>query len=148
MSMCERDQNSPWGYDLFRDPFAYPAGLYYGVPPPGYCDGSCCDLHYGRGTQLSLSFWPRNQERRQPRSSFLHPFGDAGASHPDEPQLHSSAFTYDLYNPSVGVYHPGAEDTHDDLVHTFKHDVFFSPLKVLFCVLQEAPTSMAARRCM
>nr|CAB3451517.1 unnamed protein product [Digitaria exilis] len=48
MSMCEKDQNLPWGYDLFRDPFAPPAG-YYG-PPPGYCDGNCCDLHYGRGT--------------------------------------------------------------------------------------------------
>ncbi|PAN08982.1 hypothetical protein PAHAL_1G449700 [Panicum hallii] len=45
MSMCEKDQNLPWGYDLFRDPFAPPAG-YYG-PPPGYCDGNCCHLHYG-----------------------------------------------------------------------------------------------------
>lgn len=50
MSMCEKDQNLPWGYDLFRDPFAPPNG-YYG-PPPGYCDGHCCDLHhYGRGSQ-------------------------------------------------------------------------------------------------
>lgn len=50
MNMCEKDQNLPWGYDLFRDPFAPPNG-YYG-PPPGYCDGHCCDLHhYGRGSQ-------------------------------------------------------------------------------------------------
>ncbi|KAL6633301.1 hypothetical protein ACP70R_025972 [Stipagrostis hirtigluma subsp. patula] len=83
MSMCEKDQNLPWGYDLFRDPFAPPG--YYG-PPPGYCDGNCCDLHYGRG-----------------------------APHPDETQLHSSALTYDLYNPSVGIYHPGtaAEQDHE-----------------------------------
>uniref|UniRef100_K3YUZ8 ubiquitinyl hydrolase 1 n=1 Tax=Setaria italica TaxID=4555 RepID=K3YUZ8_SETIT len=47
MSMCEKDQNLPWGYDLFRDPFAPPG--YYG-PPPGYCDGNCCNLHYGRGS--------------------------------------------------------------------------------------------------
>ncbi|XP_066332908.1 OVARIAN TUMOR DOMAIN-containing deubiquitinating enzyme 9-like isoform X9 [Miscanthus floridulus] len=57
MSMCEKDQNLPWGYDLFRDPFAPPNG-YYG-PPPGYCDGHCCDLHYGRAhpdeTQLHSS---------------------------------------------------------------------------------------------
>ncbi|KAF8691755.1 hypothetical protein HU200_040148 [Digitaria exilis] len=82
MSMCEKDQNLPWGYDLFRDPFAPPAG-YYG-PPPGYCDGNCCDLHYGR------------------------------AAHPDEThQLHSSQLTYDLYNPSVGIYHPGTADEHE-----------------------------------
>jgi len=49
MSMCEKDQNLPWGYDLFRDPFAPPPG-YYG-PPPGYCDGNCCHLHYGRVSQ-------------------------------------------------------------------------------------------------
>lgn len=81
MSMCEKDQNLPWGYDLFRDPFAPPNG-YYG-PPPGYCDGHCCDLHYGR------------------------------AAHPDETQLHSSQLTYDLYNPSVGIYHPGSTHEHE-----------------------------------
>ncbi|CAN6273944.1 unnamed protein product [Urochloa humidicola] len=70
MSMCEKDQNLPWGYDLFRDPFAAPAG-YYG-PPPGYCD-----------------------------------------AHPDETQLHSSQLSYDLYNPSVGIYHPGDADQHE-----------------------------------
>ncbi|OEL36669.1 hypothetical protein BAE44_0002312 [Dichanthelium oligosanthes] len=80
MSMCEKDQNLPWGYDLFRDPFAPPAG-YYG-PPPGYCDGNCCHLHYGR-------------------------------AHPDETQLHSSQLTYDLYNPSVGIYRPGSADDHE-----------------------------------
>ncbi|CAN6273943.1 unnamed protein product [Urochloa humidicola] len=80
MSMCEKDQNLPWGYDLFRDPFAAPAG-YYG-PPPGYCDGNCCHLHYGR-------------------------------AHPDETQLHSSQLSYDLYNPSVGIYHPGDADQHE-----------------------------------
>lgn len=88
MSMCEKDQNLPWGYDLFRDPFVPPAA-YYGPPLPGYCDGYCCDLHYGRG-----------------------------ASQPDDAQLHSSALTYDLYNPSVGIYHPGSADQHDhDAVH-------------------------------
>ncbi|KAL6912339.1 hypothetical protein ACP4OV_001144 [Aristida adscensionis] len=83
MSMCEKDQNLPWGYDLFRDPFAPPG--YYGPPPPGYCDGSCCQLHYGRG-----------------------------ASHPDETQLHSSALTYDPYHPSVGIYHSGSADEQHD----------------------------------
>ncbi|GJM87370.1 hypothetical protein PR202_ga03317 [Eleusine coracana subsp. coracana] len=72
MSMCEKDQNLPWGYDLFRDPFVFPAG-YYG-PPAGYCDGT---------------------------------------SHSDEAQLHSSALTYDVYNPSVGIYRPGSADQND-----------------------------------
>ena len=47
----------------------------------------------------------------------------AGTSHPDEAQLHSSALTYDLYNPSVGIYHPGAENTHN-LIQMFKHNGF------------------------
>ncbi|XP_047083016.1 OVARIAN TUMOR DOMAIN-containing deubiquitinating enzyme 9-like [Lolium rigidum] len=50
---------------------------YYG-PPNGYNDGYYCDHHYTRD-----------------------------ASHPDETHLHSSALTYDFYNPSVGVYHHG-----------------------------------------
>ena len=53
---------------------------YYG-PPHGYGDGNYCDLHYARD-----------------------------ASHLDETHLHSSALTYDLYNPSVGIYHPGSEN--------------------------------------
>ncbi|XP_066332906.1 OVARIAN TUMOR DOMAIN-containing deubiquitinating enzyme 9-like isoform X7 [Miscanthus floridulus] len=35
------------------------------------------------------------------------------AAHPDETQLHSSQLTYDLYNPSVGIYHPVAGSTHE-----------------------------------
>jgi len=35
------------------------------------------------------------------------------AAHPDETQLHSSQLTYDLYNPSVGIYHPGAGNIHN-----------------------------------
>lgn len=35
------------------------------------------------------------------------------ASHPDETQLHSSQLAYDMYNPSVGIYHPGAENIHN-----------------------------------
>ncbi|TVU30252.1 hypothetical protein EJB05_21862, partial [Eragrostis curvula] len=69
MSMCEKDQNLPWGSDLFRDPFL----SYYGAPP-GYCDAT---------------------------------------SHPDEAELHSSALTYDPYNPSVGIYHQGSAHEHD-----------------------------------
>ncbi|TVU27686.1 hypothetical protein EJB05_19183, partial [Eragrostis curvula] len=85
ISMCEKDQNFSWGYDLFRDPFVHPAGYYAHGAPPGYCDGICCDHHYGRGT-----------------------------SHPDEAQLHSSALTYDQYNPSVGIYrHQGSPHEHD-----------------------------------
>uniref|UniRef100_A0A0E0NMX1 ubiquitinyl hydrolase 1 n=1 Tax=Oryza rufipogon TaxID=4529 RepID=A0A0E0NMX1_ORYRU len=56
---------------------------YYG-PPHGYGDGNYCDLHYARD-----------------------------ASHLDETHLHSSALTYDLYNPSVGIYHPGNAGEHD-----------------------------------
>jgi hypothetical protein len=37
-------------------------------------------------------------------------FGSADASHPDETHLHSSALTYDYYNPSVGMYHHGSEN--------------------------------------
>jgi hypothetical protein len=125
MSMCEKDQNLPWGYDLFRDPFAPPAGGYYG-PPPGYCDGHCCNLHYGRGSQVSRLFL------RIPCKKILH-FPDcfawymctslsgvcyffflAAAAHPDETQLHSSQLAYDFYNnPPVGIYQPGAENIHN-----------------------------------
>lgn len=40
----------------------------------------------------------------------VYDFGSADASHLDETHLHSSALTYDLYNPSVGIYHPGSEN--------------------------------------
>ncbi|KAG8060777.1 hypothetical protein GUJ93_ZPchr0002g22948 [Zizania palustris] len=39
--------------------------------------------------------------------------GSADASHPDQTHLHSSALTYDLYNPSVGIYHPGIAGEHE-----------------------------------
>jgi hypothetical protein len=35
------------------------------------------------------------------------------AAQPDETQLHSSQLTYDLYNPSVGIYLPGSADDHE-----------------------------------
>ncbi|XP_044415527.1 OVARIAN TUMOR DOMAIN-containing deubiquitinating enzyme 9 isoform X2 [Triticum aestivum] len=76
MSMCEKDQNFHWAYDLFHDPFAAP-NSYYGHPN-GYSDSSYCDYNYARD-----------------------------ASHPDETYLHSSALTCDMYNPQVGMYHPG-----------------------------------------
>ena len=40
--------------------------------------------------------------------SCIYMFFFLAAAHPDETQLHSSQLTYDLYNPSVGIYHPGA----------------------------------------
>lgn len=48
------------------------------------------------------------------RSSIPHVyiFGSADASHPDETYLHSSALTCDMYNPQVGMYHPGSENIH------------------------------------
>jgi len=47
------------------------------------------------------------------KTSFLMRVFLAAAAHPNETQLHSSLLTYDLYNPSVGIYHPGAENTHN-----------------------------------
>ncbi|KAF7086987.1 hypothetical protein CFC21_090215 [Triticum aestivum] len=46
MSMCEKDQNFHWAYDLFHDPFAAP-NSYYGHPN-GYSDSSYCDYNYAR----------------------------------------------------------------------------------------------------
>lgn len=43
----------------------------------------------------------------------VYNFGVADATHPDEMQLHSAALAYDLYNPSVGIYHPGSENIHN-----------------------------------
>uniref|UniRef100_A0ACD5ZHW0 Uncharacterized protein n=2 Tax=Avena sativa TaxID=4498 RepID=A0ACD5ZHW0_AVESA len=54
------------------------ASTGYYPHPNGYADGNYCDHHY-----------PRD------------------ASHPDETHLHSSALTYDMYNPSVDMYHHG-----------------------------------------
>uniref|UniRef100_A0ACD5Z992 Uncharacterized protein n=1 Tax=Avena sativa TaxID=4498 RepID=A0ACD5Z992_AVESA len=54
------------------------ASTGYYPHPNGYAEGNYCDHHY-----------PRD------------------ASHPDETHLHSSALTYDMYNPSVGMYHHG-----------------------------------------
>uniref|UniRef100_A0A0E0GEY0 ubiquitinyl hydrolase 1 n=1 Tax=Oryza nivara TaxID=4536 RepID=A0A0E0GEY0_ORYNI len=56
--------------------------------------------------------------RASPAASRANPLTDArnfvvDASHPDETHLHSSALTYDLYNPSVGIYHPGNAGEHD-----------------------------------
>lgn len=123
--MCEKDQNLPWGYDLFRDPFAPPAGGYYG-PPPGYCDGHCCNLHYGRGSQVSRLFLCIPCKKDSSFSGLLclvHVhitlrrmlfFFLAAAAHPDETQLHSSQLAYDFYNnPPVGIYQPGAENIHN-----------------------------------
>lgn len=46
-------------------------------------------------------------------NSCIYMFFLLAAAHPDETQLHSSQLTYDLYNPSVGIYHPGAGNIHN-----------------------------------
>ncbi|XBH81534.1 hypothetical protein VPH35_107091 [Triticum aestivum] len=76
---------------------------YYGHPN-GYSDNSYCDYNYARD-----------------------------ASHPDETYLHSSALTCDMYNPQVGMYHPGSENIHS-LVQPVPFAFCAFPLNVFLCV--------------
>jgi hypothetical protein len=125
MIMCERDQSFHWAYDLFRDPFAS-TGYY--PHPNGYADGNYCDHHYPRGSPVECvaSILCKSHEKERDSVPHVYIFGSADASHPDETHLHSSALTYDMYNPSVDMYHHGSENNpSSDSAFTFH--TFASP---------------------
>jgi hypothetical protein len=74
-------------------------------------------------------------------------FGSADASHPDETHLHSSALTYDFYNPSVGVYHHGSENIHS-LIQCLLFTFSLSPLIFVCCGFQEMLVGKSMRQSM